>query len=215
MSDQHYLEIPIKARYYTHGNLNDACKHIIIAFHGYGQLASYFIRHFEQLGPEYFIIVPEGLHRFYLQGMQGRVGASWMTKEDRGVDIENQSTYINTLLAQFGSPEELAPKLCLLGFSQGVATAMRWVVKNNIRLNAFIIWAGSMPPDMDAAETKKAFEGITIAIIIGNKDPYFQEEVREQQKTLIEKYKLNTKVINYEGEHRLDARILKDVLKTI
>ena len=215
MSDQHYLEIPVKARYYTHGNLNDTCKHIIIAFHGYGQLASYFIRHFEQLGPEYFIIVPEGMHRFYLQGMQGRVGASWMTKEDREVDIENQSAYINALLAQFGSPEKLSPKLCILGFSQGVATAMRWILFNKIKVNAFIIWAGSMPPDLKAEEVKEAFSSITIPIIIGNKDPYFQEEVKEQQKALIERYQLHAKVINYEGEHRLDARIVKDVLKTI
>ena len=63
----------------TSFEVNENTKYLCIAFHGYGQLAKYFIRDFESLGPEHVAIVPEGLHRFYREGMSGRVVASWMT----------------------------------------------------------------------------------------------------------------------------------------
>ena len=46
----------------------------------------------EELG--YTIIAPQGLHKFYLEGTSGRVGASWMTKENREDDIKNYLVYL-------------------------------------------------------------------------------------------------------------------------
>ena len=34
-------------------------------------------------------MAPEGLSRFYLEGFSGKVGATWMTREDRLNDIDN------------------------------------------------------------------------------------------------------------------------------
>ena len=64
-------------------------KKVLYVLHGYGQLAEFFVRKFRELGDEYLIVAPEGMHRFYLQGSSGRVGASWMTKEDREQDIKH------------------------------------------------------------------------------------------------------------------------------
>ena len=85
-------------RYYLSENYSHK-KKLLIALHGYGQLAQYFAKKFDQLPEDYALLVPEGMHRFYLQGSSGRVGASWMTKDGREFDIEDNLNYLNQLLS--------------------------------------------------------------------------------------------------------------------
>ncbi|MBM3915983.1 MAG: hypothetical protein FJ349_00025 [Sphingomonadales bacterium] len=78
MFEQH-LPFEQTRRYYQN-DLKGKDK-IIFALHGYGQLGQFFFRQFNILNDNWGIVVPEGPHRFYLEGSSGRVGASWMTKE--------------------------------------------------------------------------------------------------------------------------------------
>ena len=80
------------ARYITLGNKEKADV-LIVALHGYGQLSAYFSKNFSKLDQRYFIVIPEGLSRFYLSGTCGRVGASWMSKEERLWDIRDNLNY--------------------------------------------------------------------------------------------------------------------------
>jgi len=57
------LTIQKTARYFTHGNLDEA-NSLLICLHGYGQLPTYFGRKFEAVDKNYFVVIPEGLHRF-------------------------------------------------------------------------------------------------------------------------------------------------------
>ena len=81
------IKVPKTARYFTIGN-EEQPDEIWFVLHGYAQLANYFIEKFRVLESKNILVVaPEGLHRFYWNGMSGRVAASWMTKEDRLTDI--------------------------------------------------------------------------------------------------------------------------------
>ena len=94
MIREHQISIKKTAKVYTLGNITTA-KHVIVVLHGYGQLAKYFINKFKPLvDDDYYIIAPEGLSKFYLNGHSGRVGASWMTKEDRQIEINDQIEYL-------------------------------------------------------------------------------------------------------------------------
>ncbi len=212
MTKLKHVDFKLKARYYTYGELNEDTRYLFIAFHGYGQMASYFIRNFEGLGKEYFIVVPEGLHHFYLEGMTGRVGASWMTKEDRQTDIENQSAYLNEIVAQFDELKKSNVKLIVFGFSQGVATALRWIVRNEIKVNSFLNWAGSLPNDLEANAVESIMKGVNIKLILGEDDPYINEKVKSEMKSLIHTYKLNIENITYQGDHRIYPKILNKIV---
>ena len=74
---------------------NGDSKNVLYVLHGYGQLSRFFIRKFSALQERYTIVAPEGMHRFYLEGSSGRVGASWMTKEDRLTDINDIMSFLN------------------------------------------------------------------------------------------------------------------------
>ena len=102
-STEGHITFQKKGRYFTLGNLADG-KHLLIALHGYGYLAKYFINKFKELDlDKYVILCPEGLSRFYQSGTEGRVGASWMTKEDRQTDIEDYVNYLDAALDSFKS----------------------------------------------------------------------------------------------------------------
>jgi predicted esterase len=122
--------------------------------HGYGQLAAYFVRHFRVLtdaDPTTVIIAPEGLSRFYLNGTGGRVGATWMTKEDRLAEIDDYVAYLNQLADQVLAAAPADVRITVLGFSQGAATVSRWLARARFRPARLVLWAGSFPPDMEFA----------------------------------------------------------------
>ena len=211
MSELNYLDVSVKARYFSSGSLSDETKCIVLAFHGYGQLGSYFIRHFESL-KNCFVIVPEGLHRFYLQGTEGRVGASWMTKEDRMVDIENQSSYINAIYTPIKNVKSDATRLIVLGFSQGVSTALRWMVNNNVKPDTFVAWAGSFPLDLDVELVSETLKEVQFIKVIGDKDPYFKDEQRALLQNWISSHSLNAEHLSFNGEHQMNKKLLEGII---
>ena len=204
---EHTLICPKTFRYFTFGNPNKA-KYILYVLHGYGQLAEFFIRKFQDLGDDYFIVAPEGMHRFYLKGSSGRVGASWMTKEAREQDITDTLNWLTNLKEVINSKYNFKEEITL-GFSQGGATAARWNEINNIRTT--IYWASVFPSDIINQINKN--NKIKNHFVIGKNDAYFDEF---QQKETIQFYLENGfKIHQYEGNHSIDSKILEDILSEI
>jgi predicted esterase len=183
-----------------------AHEHLLIALHGYGQLAKFFLRKFQGLQSKGRVVAPEGPHRFYLQGSSGRVGASWMTKEARELDIQDNLVGLNALLSEL--QKSYSPKkITLLGFSQGAATAARWYQQNPSAFNELILWAAVFPPDIDAGSfpTEKPLH-----FVLGTQDEYYQGEAAQQ---LLRHYQsMGFKVHTYAGKHDIDGEVLKRLL---
>jgi len=210
--DTHYTSFDYKARYFQLGQLTSQTKNLIFVIHGYGQQAKYFIQKFKGLdNGENCIIAPEGLSRFYLDGFSGKVGATWMTKEDRITDIENYTTYLNAVFAEVtGSlKEENNPKITLLGFSQGAATVSRWVARLSGHVDQLLLWAGIFPPDLDYTLAVEGFKGVDIKYIYGLQDPYLTDSRLKEMKDISEHLQVKPQTITFEGEHVIDPKILE------
>ncbi len=205
---EHKLSCTKTFRYFTHGNPQIATK-LLYVLHGYGQLASYFIQKFQDLGDDFFIVAPEGMHRFYLEGTSGRVGASWMTKESRETDIHDTMNWLNELELSLASDYEFEKKI-ILGFSQGGATAARWHQLGNQKANHVIYWASVFPPDLPMETETIGEETKSHHFVIGKNDRYFQNE---QQYQIVDFYtKKNYLVHQFDGGHAIDEEILKSIL---
>ena len=205
----HYLTVPKTARYEIIGSIEQA-KIIVFALHGYGQLAPYFIRKFEGLDEKIALVVPEGLHRFYLSGSNGRVGASWMTKEDRENDIQDNLNYLNALYTHLRINNEKS-RIVLLGFSQGGATAARWFTESPQLFHKLIMWASIFPPDISfplkLEDTQSHF------FVVGDQDEYFDSLEAE---SVCDFYKAHGfKCLRYSGGHNIDTNLLKGILNQI
>lgn len=208
MALEQKLTAPKTFRYWISGDLEKASK-LIIVLHGYGQLAEFFIRKFNGIPEDYLIVAPEGMHRFYLNGTSGRVGASWMTKEDRESDIADNLNWLTQLFAEL-TEQKSFEKTILLGFSQGGATATRWYFSQKVEFNQLILWASIFPPDLEKPEIKSNSNNY---FVIGSNDEYYDAEA---QITEIELYqKIGFKTLQFEGRHDVEIKILNQMLKDL
>ncbi len=206
--ENQYIKIEKTARYITIGN-KDLANILIIALHGYGQLATFFSRNFNELDKNYYIIIPEGLHRFYNSGTSGRVGASWMTKEDRLIDIEDNMNFLNKL---YESEEcHLFKTKILIGFSQGASTGLRWLMHKPSLFQSYISWGSSISDDIEFESIKDVIPDKNF-FVIGRKDPYFSD--LQKQMVIDQYFDLGFEIIHFEGEHKIDKALLNTILKT-
>ncbi len=207
--EQKHIDVSIKASYYTLNSLTDETERVWLVFHGYGQLAEFFIKKFEGLDPKKnFIIAPQGLSKYYLEGVYGRVGASWMTKEDRLTEIDNQHSYIKSVLEDIGDISK--KQLVYFGFSQGTATMGRFAAYAKISFHQMIIWAGTFPPDTNHEDWQYLTGQEQIHYYTSRDDVYFKEEmIDNQKKTLMEATRREPELHWYEGGHRVIAEIIK------
>lgn len=214
------LSVAVEARYFTLGQLNEQTRYLWLCCHGYGQLARYFGRHFSDLqraNAAHCFVFPEGLSRFYLQGTTGRVGASWMTKEDRQTEIRNQQALFNAVLDHSRSAAGIQPpKLVLLGFSQGVATLARWISRSQIAFHAFVVWAGSFPPELTSADFAYLPSPRTVLSVYGDADPYLSQEAIVSQAQLLGSIRgFDCHTTRFEGGHHLDAGVLSQIAEIV
>ncbi|MBX2897877.1 MAG: alpha/beta hydrolase [Cyclobacteriaceae bacterium] len=215
---QKELTFQFKARYVISAPVTHTTKHIWFVLHGYGQLAEYFIRKFDVIqNEETTIIAPEGLSRFYLQEVTTRtqtgnnkVGATWMTKENRLTDIENYLNYL-TKIYDTEVPADYIGKITLLGFSQGAATASRWAADNRIRFDRLILWAGIFPPDMEFDKAGKLLQHKEVVEVYGTNDPFLTDARLKEMTQLNQQLGLNPTVITFDGQHELNATVLKKI----
>lgn len=212
---ENHIQINKTARYFTSGKDEDA-EQIWFVLHGYGHLADKFLKRFQILTEtKNLIVAPEGLHRFYLNGSSGKVGASWMTKEDRLSDMKDYVNYLDLLYDQYQSKVSDQIKINVLGFSQGVATASRWIEQGEVKANNLILWAGVFPPDMSFQISKDKLTDTNIYMVIGNDDKYIKLEEIEKQKELLDRHGVKYKVLNFEGKHEIDQATLLALSKLI
>ncbi len=202
------------ARYYRSGAITEATKHLWFVLHGYGQLARYFLRKFDPLhGNDVCVIAPEGLSRFYLEPVTGigrknnRVGATWMTREHRETDIRNYIAYLDSIF--YHEVGSRAIPTTVLGFSQGAATASRWVWQSRFAFQRLILWAGIFPPDMNFSAAANALDNKDLLFVYGTEDPFMTGDRLTEMRTLADKLNVTVKTMQFQGGHDIDSPTLE------
>ena len=199
------------ARYSKLGKITSQTKTVWFVLHGYGQLAPYFIRKFNLLNEiGHCVIAPEGLNRFYKHGFSGRVGACWMTKEDRERDIENYLSYLNAVYG-LEIPRKPTFQINLLGFSQGAATASRWITQSHCHFDRLILWAGIFPPDLNLQVSRIQLSKSKVALVYGLKDPFISNEILIEQQSLAEELQASPEIHTFDGAHDIDSDTLRKI----
>jgi len=212
---EHHIEVPRTARYHVAGDPGPATRDLWFVCHGYGQLARLFLRHFEPLAAGHrAIIAPEALSRFYLEDPEGghadaRVGATWMTREDRLTEIADYVRYLDAVHAEVaGAIPHADRRVVVLGFSQGAATACRWVTGGRIQPHELVLWGERLPHDLDLAAHAGALRAVRLTFVVGLEDPYVSREAVAEQEALLTAQGVPYRLLTFEGGHRMDAATL-------
>lgn len=205
--EEHSLRVQRTARYHLVGDPATATE-LWVVVHGYGQLARYFLNHFSSLVPGRCILAPEALSRFYLDSAHDRVGATWMTREDRQHEIEDHVGYLDDLVDHLLQRMTNGVPVHTLGFSQGVATITRWATRGRTPLARMILWSGSLPPDLDLDVLSERV-GNAMDLVLGDQDPYARIEDLHIIAQRLTAAGIPNRMHVFNGGHKLEALTLK------
>ena len=188
-----------------------------VVCHGYAQLARYFLRSFTPLADgSRQIIAPEALNRYYSEKSPGvhaadaRIGATWMTREDRDVEVGDYVAYLDQLAATVLTPGQ---RVIALGFSQGAATVSRWAALGRTRIAELVLWGTG--PAHDLALTADVFRGAAITLVAGDADHYFDRAAAERTAARLRTAGLECDVLGHDGGHRITEPALAALAERI
>ena len=216
-----HVEVPRTARYYVLGDAATA-REVWVVVHGYGQLAGHFVRHFAPLAGDRLVVAPEALNRFYLESRGGgpngtpphgpRVGASWMTREDREAEIADYVRALDAVVAAATAGLDLARvPLVVLGFSQGATTAARWLDARARRgappATRFVMWQGEWPNDRDLAAATW-LRDTRLTIVSAPDDPFATPAHVAAFRAALDAHGVAHEHLTFDGGHRMDAATL-------
>lgn len=208
---EHRLSVTRQARYYSAGDLARASE-LWIVIHGYGQLAGEFITDFEPLASSSrAFVAPEALNRFYRESggtgshANAKVGATWMTREDRDAEIVDYLAYLDAVERATRRP---GARLGVLGFSQGVATQMRWLAARSSPPDRVVAWAGQVPPDVELDLLRPRLPAEGIELVMGSKDTISSWVGADAQQGRFAGAGIAARLTTFEGGHRLDDATL-------
>lgn len=215
---EHHIAVGRTARYAILGpDTAAAIREVWIVLHGYGQLAASFIRQFETLDDgTRLIVAPEALNRFYLVDVASApapdrpVGAAWMTREDRDHEIADYVTYLDAMWGALAArlPDRASVRLTVLGFSQGTATAARWVALGAVQPEHLVLWGGLLPPELDLARADHALRRSAVHFVIGSRDGFVTEDRLAKEETRLHSAGFTYDVVHYVGGHGLNRHVL-------
>jgi len=209
MSTEKEVSYTTNNSYSTLNKFTSKTKHVWFVCHGLGFLSRYFIQYFDELNPEEnYIIAPQAQAKQYLNGTYKHVGASWLTKENTALEIENVLNYLDSVYQAENIDDTI--KLNILGYSQGVSVVTRWVSKRKINCESLFLYAGKIPHEF----TDKDFNHINnIKFIIGNKDQYVTPEILEKEKKYLNSiFGKRIEYISFNGTHEIKRELVNNIL---
>ena len=214
------LVVPRTARYAAFGPAPAAAGEWWIALHGYGQLAAEFLAGCGALDDgRRLVVAPEALSRFYDTSATSptsahtaaRVGATWMTREDREHEIADYVGYLDRLLALLGEGVGHVPSVHILAFSQATATAVRWVTRGSVRPVRLVLWGGVVPPEADLAAPDSPLRRTRVQLVVGTRDVWATPERVGAERARLDAADFPYEAISFVGGHRLDDATLATI----
>lgn len=212
MAKVHEVNTVTTGRFVLEGKFSSLTRGVWICFHGYGVSAEEQIKSLDSICDEQVVIVCiEGFHRFYLDRAHSKVGASWMTKELRLKDIENNIRFCNQVFEQLLKlglkPEH---KLGIIGFSQGGQTMCRWIGQLDYSISVCLLWGSTLPEDvlLDFRSVKKINDS-GLRFIVGERDKYISSDHVDIELDRLHDRGVSFDFHTFDGGHRLDDYTLR------
>ena len=195
--------------YSTLNQLTSNTRYIWFVCHGMGYLSRFFLKYFEGLNPEeHYIIAPQAPSKYYLGSQFKHIGASWLTRENTSQETENIISYFDALFKAEGITHK--HKLVVMGYSQGVSVAMRYMAKRQIQAEILMIHSGGIPKELTKSDFDY-FQG-KVKLIYGTNDEYLDEtRIQTEQQIALNLFGNHIEVISFEGKHEVNVKILNQL----
>ncbi|SDX39864.1 alpha/beta hydrolase [Aequorivita viscosa] len=215
MSIEKQVSYTTSNSYSTLNSLTKKTKNVWIAFHGLGYLSKYFIDYFSELDPEEnYIIALQAPSKYYQDRKFKHVGASWLTRENTAIETENVLNYVDAVFKEEISGD--LPNLIVMGYSQGVSIAARWVAKRKIQCDTLLLHSGGIPNELEPKDFEFLNPTAKVIYLYGNKDEYITEARKtEEQLKGSELFKNRLSIEVFDGIHEVNRDYLLEISKHV
>jgi predicted esterase len=199
--------------YSTLNELTTTTKNVWFVCHGMGYLSRYFINYFNELDPdENYIVAPQAQSKYYTPPKFKHVGASWLTKENTLNETENVMRYFDEVFEAEKIPN--TKNLIVLGYSQGVSVALRYVAKRRIKCSQIVLLSGGIPKELLADDFSFLNAKTKLSMIYGDNDEYLDEDrILQEKNRAFELFgHLDLNIVSFEGKHEVKKEILPTLI---
>lgn len=196
--------------YSTRNKLTSATKNVWFCCHGLGFLSRYFIQYFNGLDTdENYIIAPQAPSKYYQKSDFKHVGASWLTREETKQETENVLNYLDAVFASEEIPED--KRLILLGYSQGVSVAIRWLASRKLNVDTLVIHSGGIPKELSPQDFD-FFTKTKVELWYGTEDEYLTEKrLNEETRRAKEMFGEALKIVPFKGKHVVNRALINQL----
>ena len=133
----------------------------------------------------------------------------WHFAPGRLHEIDDYVRYLDAVHDAVGAGG--AERVVVLGFSQGTATASRWVTLGRVRADHLICWAGDVAHDLDPAALRDRLGPAGLTLVTGTADPYLDADRLAAAEARLHAHAVPFRRRSFDGDHRLDAETLREV----
>lgn len=208
MRREKQVSYQITNTYSVLNRFTEKTKNVWLVCHGIGYLSRYFIRHFNHLDvDENYIIAPQAQSKYYLKSDYRHVGASWLTRENLEAEIDNVLNYLDEVFIEENLAE--VPNLIVLGYSQGVSVATRYLAQRKINCAQLILHSGKVPAELTAKDF--AFlKDTKVTYLYGTQDEYLKKGIIEVEEPRLKSlFPYNFELQTYDGGHEFNTDIIE------
>ena len=198
--------------YATLNTLTNQTKNIWIVFHGMGYLSRYFLRYFETFNAvDNYFIAPQAPSKYYIGPKFKHVGASWLTKENTAAETKNVLNYVDSVIDSEDLPKN--KNIILLGYSQGVSIAMRYLASKKVTCHQLIIHSGGIPKELIKEDFSFLSHQFKVNLVYGTQDEFLNEErILNEINRAKELFSNEIKVSPFDDGHIVNTAILKSLI---
>ncbi len=194
------IETRMHGRYLRKRLGNGGRPPLLVGFHGYAQSAEEMMEPLERMAGERdaVLVAVQGLNRFYNVKAQ-KVVASWMTKQDRELAIEDNVEYVSAIVDEVRRElrGDTGP-LVFVGFSQGSPMAYRSAILSGHECHGVIVLGGDLPPELTPEQLKMVPRAL---IGRGKSDEWFARAVFDENTTRLESVGCTVTAFEFDGGH--------------
>jgi predicted esterase len=206
------ISYTITNSYSTLNTITNKTKMVWFVCHGMGYLSRYFLNYFTELNSdENYFIAPQAQNKYYIAPKFKHVGSSWLTKENTVKETENVMQYFDAVLKAEQLPKDI--KLIVLGYSQGVSVAMRYIVKRQLQCSQLVLMSGGIPKELTAKDFDFLNKKTKVSLIYGTQDEYMNETRMTYEKQRVHELFGNEVAITpFEGKHIVNVKIINALI---
>src|SRR5438105_7250322 len=123
-----------------------------------------------------------------------------MTREDREAEIEDYVAYLDAVHDEIISKvDRKNVSVTVHGFSQGGATANRWLTRGRSRADRLIMWGALIASDADLNQAATFFREVKLTIVYGKRDQFANEKMIDDYERVLTEKKIPFELLTFNG----------------